>query len=75
MLMTSLPEAFEAPVETRLIDVVDRLLDCGIALRGDIWLTVAGVDLVYIGAQIVIASPDVVSPPPPSHRPPARGAA
>jgi hypothetical protein len=47
--------------ETRLIDVIDRLLDRGVALRAEVWLTVAGIDLVFIGAQVIIASPDAMT--------------
>jgi len=44
--------------ETRLVEVVDRLLDKGVVIRGEIWLTVAGIDLVFVGADLVLASPD-----------------
>ncbi len=50
-----------APDDAGLIEVVDRLLGRGVAIRGDLWLTVADVELVYIGAQIVIASPEALS--------------
>ena len=46
------------PADHRLVDVLDRLLDRGVAIRADLWLTVADVELVYIGLQAVIASPD-----------------
>jgi hypothetical protein len=42
----------------RLIDVVDRLLDQGVILRGDLWLTVADVELVYVGAKLILATPE-----------------
>lgn len=41
---------------TRLIEVLDRLLDRGVVIRGELWLTVADVELVFIGADLVIAS-------------------
>jgi hypothetical protein len=47
--------------DLRLVDVVDRLLDRGVVVRGDIVLTVAGVELVHIGAQLVIAAPDTLA--------------
>jgi len=46
------------PGETRIVDVLDRLLDRGVVVRGELWLTVADVDLVFIGADLVIASAD-----------------
>ncbi len=54
-------ESGSAGPDLRLVDVVDRLLDRGVVVRGDIVLTVAGVELVYIGAQVVIASPDMLA--------------
>jgi hypothetical protein len=36
--------------------VLDRVLHKGVALRGDIVLSVAGVDLVYLGLQLILSS-------------------
>ncbi|MGD1924495.1 MAG: gas vesicle protein [Paracoccaceae bacterium] len=36
--------------------MLDRLLDRGVVIRGELWLTVADVELVFIGADLVIAS-------------------
>ncbi|MDG4648417.1 gas vesicle protein [Roseibacterium sp. SDUM158017] len=44
----------------RLVDVVDRLLDAGVVLRGEVWLTVADVDLVFLGVDLVLANPDAI---------------
>ena len=45
-----------APVERpRLVDIVDRLFDRGVVLRGELWLTVADIELVFIGADVLIA--------------------
>lgn len=44
----------------RLVDVLDRLLDRGVVVRGEIWLTVADVELVFVGADLVIASADKI---------------
>ena len=41
-----------------LLDVIDRVLDQGIVIRGELWLTVADIELLFIGADLVIASPD-----------------
>ncbi len=54
------PREALASSDTRLVDVVDRLLDRGVILRGELWLTVAGVELVFIGADLVLASPDTI---------------
>ncbi len=47
--------------DSRLVDVVDRLLDHGVVLRGELWLTVADVDLVYVGLDLVLANPDRIA--------------
>ena len=52
------PEDALASTEPSLVEVVDRLLDAGVAIRGELWLTVADVDLVFLGADIVLASPE-----------------
>jgi hypothetical protein len=39
-----------------LVDVVDHLLNRGAVLSGDATLSVAGVDLVYVGLNLLIAS-------------------
>lgn len=52
------PEAALSSTEPALVEVVDRLLDAGVVIRGEVWLTVADVDLVFLGADILLASPD-----------------
>jgi len=49
--------------DTRLVDVVDRLLDHGVVLRGELWLSVADVDLVYVGLDLVLTNPDSLARP------------
>ncbi|MFY8154724.1 MAG: gas vesicle protein [Hyphomicrobiales bacterium] len=44
-----------------LVDVLDRLLDTGVVADGQIVLTVAGVDLVYLGVRALLASVDTAS--------------
>ncbi len=41
-----------------LVDVLDRLLDTGVVADGQLVLTVAGVDLVYLGVRAMLASVD-----------------
>jgi hypothetical protein len=48
----------EAPTP---VDVLDRLLARGVLVRGEIWLTVADVELLFVGAHVLIASPDAVA--------------
>jgi hypothetical protein len=39
-----------------LLELLDRLLDTGVVLHGDITLAVADVDLVYVGLRAVLSS-------------------
>jgi len=39
-----------------LLELVDRVLDKGVVLTGDITLSVANVDLVYVGLRAILAS-------------------
>jgi hypothetical protein len=41
-----------------LCEALDRVLHKGVALRGDIVLSVADVDLVYLGLQLIVCSTD-----------------
>ena len=44
--------------EVTLVDLVDRLLGGGVVLSGDITLSIADVDLVYVGLRALISSVD-----------------
>jgi hypothetical protein len=39
-----------------LLELLDRVLDKGVVLSGDITLSVAEVDLVYVGLRVLISS-------------------
>ena len=42
--------------QVTLNELVDRVLNKGVTLTGDITLSVAGVDLVYVGLRLLLAS-------------------
>jgi hypothetical protein len=42
--------------EVALVDLVDRLIDGGVVIGGDITLSIADVDLVYVGLRALITS-------------------
>jgi hypothetical protein len=42
--------------EISLLDLIDRLLDGGVVIHGDITLAVADVDLLYVGLRAMVAS-------------------
>ncbi|WP_059173163.1 gas vesicle protein [Bacillus sp. FJAT-27445] len=51
----SLRESIENK-EIALIDILDVILDKGVALRADLVISIAGVDLVYLDLRVLIAS-------------------
>jgi gas vesicle structural protein len=42
--------------DVTLLELVDRVLNKGVVLSGDITLSVADVDLVYVGLRVLLAS-------------------
>jgi gas vesicle structural protein len=50
----SLPRPLEEQVT--LLELVDRVLNKGVVLTGDITLSVADVDLVYVSLRVLLAS-------------------
>lgn len=44
--------------DVTLLEVIDRVIDKGVVLSGDIVLSVADIDLVYVGLRVLIASQD-----------------
>lgn len=51
------PERPGGPEEdVALVDLLDRVLDRGAVVTGDVVVSVAGVDLLYLGLQLVLSS-------------------
>jgi gas vesicle structural protein len=44
--------------DVTLLDLADRLLEKGVCISGDIVISVAGVDLVYLSLRALLASVD-----------------
>lgn len=42
--------------ELSLVQLVNRVLDRGAVISGDVTISVAGVDLVYVGLRLVVSS-------------------
>ena len=42
--------------ELTLLELVDRLIEGGVVIHGDITLAVADVDLLYVGLRALVAS-------------------
>ena len=49
--------------EDSLLDLLDRLLNTGVMLNGDITLGVAGVDLIYLRLSSIFCAVDRILPP------------
>lgn len=55
-----LPDPGVTPSQS-LVDVLDRLLDTGVVADGQLVLSVAGVDLIYVGIRALLASMDTAA--------------
>ncbi len=42
--------------ETSLLDILDHVLNSGVILRGTIVISLAGVDLVFLGLDVILTS-------------------
>jgi gas vesicle structural protein len=53
-----LDERVRLPLDerVRLVELVDRVLDRGVVLRGDVIISVAGIDLVYLELRLLLVS-------------------
>ena len=54
--MTATREEVVAQREVALVDLVDRLLAGGVVIGGDLTLSIADVDLVYVSLRALITS-------------------
>jgi hypothetical protein len=42
--------------DVSLLDLLDRILNKGVILRGDVTISVADVDLIYLGLKVLLTS-------------------
>lgn len=64
--MTKLPEPVAGgPDEYALADLVTRVIDRGVIIQGDVTISVAGIDLVYVGLSVLLSSVETLR----EHRP------
>jgi len=42
--------------QVTLLDLLDRILEKGVVLHGDITISVADVDLIYLGLKVLLSS-------------------
>ena len=60
------PSSAALQQQVTLLELVDRVLNKGVVLSGDIMLSVAGVDLVYVGLRVLLASVSTLEQPSPN---------
>ncbi|MDO9289695.1 MAG: gas vesicle protein [Thermodesulfovibrionales bacterium] len=49
-------ESITESKDVALVDVLDRVLDKGVVVSGDIVISVADVDLIYLGIKVLLSS-------------------
>ena len=42
--------------DVSLLDIIDHILNAGVVIRGSLVVSLAGVDLVYLGLDVVLTS-------------------
>jgi hypothetical protein len=52
----SLSLSAPGPDEMSLLELADRLLNRGVVLTGEATISVAGVDLIYLGLNVVLSA-------------------
>lgn len=51
-----MPESLMGGDDLSLAELVNRVLDRGAVVSGDVVISVAGVDLVYVGLRVLLSS-------------------
>jgi gas vesicle structural protein len=46
----------QAEQDVSLLDIIDHVLNAGVVIHGSLVISVAGVDLVYLGLNVVLTS-------------------
>ena len=64
MTVSSQTDAQRALAETSLVDLLDRLLATGVVVTGEVTISIAGVDLVYLSLNALLSSVRVGGPGP-----------
>lgn len=47
-------------IELALVDALDHLLDRGVVISGEAIISVGGVDLIYLGLNLLLANVDTL---------------
>jgi hypothetical protein len=54
------PEVFDN-YEVSLLETLDHVLNRGLVISGDITISVADIDLIYLGLNVILASVDTIN--------------
>jgi len=47
--------------DVTLLELLDRILDKGVIISGDIMISVADVDLIYLGLRVLLSSVETIN--------------
>ncbi len=50
------PNSIQQSKEVTILEILDRVLNKGVILTGDIVISVADIDLVYVGVKLMLSS-------------------
>lgn len=64
-----LPAVFDESAPISLCETLDRVLNKGVVLAGEVLISVADIDLIYLGLQVLLTSVETACV---LHRPEAR---
>lgn len=56
MADNNLLSGLAGPDEVSLLDILDHVLNAGVVIHGSLVISLAGVDLVYVGLNVVLTS-------------------
>jgi hypothetical protein len=48
--------AGDSDLDVSLLDILDHVLNAGVVIHGSLVISVAGVDLVYLGVNVILTS-------------------
>lgn len=51
----------QAEKEMTLLELLDRLIDKGIVIQGDLVISIANIDLIYLGLRVLLGSVDKIA--------------
>jgi len=57
----SVPLAALPDAELTVLDLADRLLNRGVVLAGEVTISVAGVDLIYLGLNVILTAVETIA--------------